>query len=190
MPWRGNNESVVSMNTADLTPIFVNQSGDKLQGVLDMNFNKIINIPTPIERGDVANRDYVDITASSIKTFVKDKYPIVYGFRIQKRVTSTDYTTTVIVVVPNGTSPDNILFQLCHPLLRDIDYRVVTERGTRIPSKAQYILTFYVPVTPYTVIAEGMVYVSQANINTVSGKVINVSLESDRPAVSVIEAEE
>ena len=155
-----------------------------------MNFNKIINIPTPTERGDVANRDYIDIIANNIKTFIKDRYPKVHGFRIERRVTSTDYMTTVIVVVPNGISPNRILFQIYHPLIREVGYRVVTETGTHASAKAYYLLSFHIPSTPYTVIAEGIVYILPADVTTASGKVINISLETDRPTVSVIEAED
>ena len=188
MPWRGNDEPVVSMDTPD---IFINETGDKMRGILDMNLNKIVNIPTPINPADVANRDYVDIIANNTKLFIKDRYPKVYGFRLEKTVSSTDYETTVIIVVPNGVSPNRIFFHTYHPLIRDVNYRVVTERGTNAPSKAYYHLTFAIPsANSYKLITEGILYILHADIVTFSGKSITVSLETERPTVSVNEVDD
>ena len=188
MPWRGNQSILDYITTAD---IFINETGDKMRGILDMNLNKIVNIPTPINPADVANRDYVDIIANNTKLFIKDRYPKVYGFRLEKTVSSTDYETTVIIVVPNGVSPNRIFFHTYHPLIRDVNYRVVTERGTHAPSKAYYHLTFLMPsANSYKLITEGLVYILHADIVTFSGKSITVSLETERPTVSVNEVDD
>ena len=187
MPWRGNDEPVVTVYTPD---IFINETGDKMRGILDMNLNKIVNIPTPINPADVANRDYVDIIANNTKLFIKDRYPKVYGFRLEKTVSSTDYETTVIIVVPNGVSPNRIFFHTYHPLIKDVNYRVVTERGTNAPSKAYYHLTFAIPTSAYKLITEGLVYILHTDIVTFSGKSITVSLETERPTVSVNEVDD
>ena len=187
MPWRGNDEPVVTVYTPD---IFINETGDKMRGILDMNLNKIVNIPTPINPADVANRDYVDIIANNTKLFIKDRYPKVYGFRLEKTVSSTDYETTVIIVVPNGVSPNRIFFHTYHPLIKDVNYRVVTETGTHAPSKAYYYLTFAIPTSAYKLITEGLVYILHADIVTFSGKSITVSLETERPTVSVNEVDD
>jgi hypothetical protein len=189
MPWRDNNE--LPGKTVDSSNAYVNETGDKMRGVLDMNLNKIINIPTPVNPDDVANRDYVDITSRNMRIFVKNYYPQVYGFRLEKTVSSTDYQTTVVIIVPRGVSPNRIFFHTFHPLIRAIDYRVITESGTHTTSKALYVLQFYIPAAsaPYVLITEGLIYVLPFEITSISGKSITVSLETERPTVSVNEAD-
>ncbi len=192
MPWRGNQSTLDYITTFETPDIFINETGDKMTGVLDMNLNKIINVPTPINPADVANRDYVDIITNNTKLFIKDRYPKVYGFRLEKNVSSTDYETTVTIVVPNGVSPNRIFFHTFHPLIRDVNYRVVAVKGSHTSSKAYYHLTFFIPTAnrPYKLITEGLVYILHSDIVTFSGKSITVSLETETPSVSVNEVDD
>ena len=93
---------------SNLDDRYINQTGDKLQGPLDMGFNRIINVPTPISPGDVANRDYVEITRrstiASMNTLIAMQ-PKFYGFQLTKSVTATDTNTEILVTVPKGTDP-------------------------------------------------------------------------------------
>jgi hypothetical protein len=51
-------------------PIYLNQSGDFMEGSLDMNNNKIINIIDPMDPKDCSNKAYVDKSANLTKTYV------------------------------------------------------------------------------------------------------------------------
>lgn len=193
MPWRGNNVNTDSINAVDISEaqkIFVNETGDKMKGTLDMNLNKIINIPTPVNLADVANKEYVDISSNNAKLFISSQWPKVYGFRLEKTVSSTDYETTVIIVVPNRVSPDRIFFHTYHPLIRDVIYRVVKDEGTHSPSKAHFHLTFFIPAQPYKLITEGLIFILPSNIITFSGKVVTFSLETNNPVVSINEVDD
>jgi hypothetical protein len=192
MPWRGNTESIVTVDNSAAQKIFVNETGDKMKGTLDMNLNKIINIPTPVNRSDVANKEYVDISSINARLLVSNEFPKVYGFRLEKTVSSTDYETTVIIVVPNGVSPDRIFFHTYHPFIRDIDYRIVKEKGTHTPSKAHFHLKFLIPteLRPYQLVTEGLIYILPFDIITFSGKAVTFSLETNRPTVSINEVDD
>src|SRR6195952_3205648 len=41
-------------------PIYVNESGDSMSGILDMKTNKIINLGIPNRNDDASNKFYVD----------------------------------------------------------------------------------------------------------------------------------
>jgi hypothetical protein len=61
----GNYLSVQAANN-----IFVNESGDSMEGPLDMKNNKIINIIDPEEPKDCCNKSYVDKSVNITKTYV------------------------------------------------------------------------------------------------------------------------
>ena len=49
-----------------LNPVFVNNNGDTLEGVLNANNEAITNVPTPINPGDCAPKTYVDTSIANI----------------------------------------------------------------------------------------------------------------------------
>lgn len=65
MPYRGSEDSVDStelMDRVEAHAAFIDQSGDIMQGALNMNNNRLTGLPTPSSDSDAANKEYVDIT--------------------------------------------------------------------------------------------------------------------------------
>ena len=59
------NSKGLSLN--DIDSVFINKNGDVMHGNLNMNSNKILDVPQPIENQDVANKEYVDKEINVIK---------------------------------------------------------------------------------------------------------------------------
>lgn len=65
MPYRGSEDSVDStelMARVEAHSVFVNQSGDIMQGELNMNNKRLTGLLAPSSNSDAANKEYVDIT--------------------------------------------------------------------------------------------------------------------------------
>lgn len=81
---------------------YVNQSGDKLQGYLDMNNNRIMNLPSiPIGKKDAVNKEYIETSV-----------PMIHGFRLTKTVTTTDNVSRVTVQATAQHNPNQIMLIL------------------------------------------------------------------------------
>ena len=63
----------IYLRRAAANQLFVNASGDQMQGDLDMKNHKIINLKTPEKPGDAASKTYVDTHAAGIKTLLNTK---------------------------------------------------------------------------------------------------------------------
>ena len=59
--------STIVSSTAASYATKLNRSGGKMTGSIDMNKNKIINLPKPTEENDAVNMDYVDTKIEKIK---------------------------------------------------------------------------------------------------------------------------
>ena len=53
-------ESLYDVNLENLDYKYLNETGDKMRGNLDMNGKKLLNVPLPVEDSDVVNKKYVD----------------------------------------------------------------------------------------------------------------------------------
>ena len=91
------NESTTYFLTKQTGDIqYVNQSGDTMQGDLDMNSNKITNLKYPTDAGDAASKLYVDLNLARV-TFPFKIIPL----HINKVVT----TSRVILVTEELEAP-------------------------------------------------------------------------------------
>ena len=65
--------SIESRPVVDYDKVFINADGDKMEGALDMNKNKLTNIPTPTNPLDAATKEYVDtLKQKVIESLSKD----------------------------------------------------------------------------------------------------------------------
>ena len=56
--------------------IFVEESGDTMEGNLDLNQHRIINLQTPIDDNDAVNKKYIYLVIENIESFMKQKIEI------------------------------------------------------------------------------------------------------------------
>ena len=63
----------IYLRRAVANQLFVNTSGDQMQGDLDMKQNKIINLKNPEDRNDSATKNYVDSHVASFKNLLNQK---------------------------------------------------------------------------------------------------------------------
>ena len=171
----GETESVSECTKLDLR--YVNQSGDKLQGSLNMGLNKIINSPTPTNPGDVANKDYVDICQRN----TINKLPKMYGFQLRKTVTMSDYETQFLVTMPSGTDHRRVSLVIAAPEVDTITNKSISRTGNNILTEVVYRIYFKKPdktKREYQIKVEGFVVIYPVSLVEVSGKQVHFALES------------
>ena len=166
---------------SNLDDRYINQTGDKLQGPLDMGFNRIINVPTPISPGDVANRDYVEITRrstiASMNTLIAMQ-PKFYGFQLTKSVTATDTNTEILVTVPKGTDPLKVSLLATIP---EENLIIKIHRSTPNNEEVLFNIHFARPVPPLVqnnLAIEGYVVIYPSPITIISSNKVQFALES------------
>lgn len=94
---------------ADAIATKLTKSGDTMSGNLDMGSNRVINVPTPVDPTDAANKEYVDSVATGLD--VKESVRVATTGNILNlaSVTSIDGVTLVDgdrVLVKNQTNAD------------------------------------------------------------------------------------
>jgi hypothetical protein len=67
------NQSAIEQS-AVLHQLFINASGDKMSGDLDMNTNRIVNVSDPNQATDAVNKSYMDKSISSSILNLETKY--------------------------------------------------------------------------------------------------------------------
>lgn len=70
-------DSEITTLSSSLPSLYVARSGSQMTGILDMNSNSIVNLPTPISLDDAASKRYVDTAIASIPAAQGDG--VVYG---------------------------------------------------------------------------------------------------------------
>jgi len=152
---------------------YVNQTGDTMNGVLNMNLNKLTGLPTPSDTTDAVSKNYVDSRTK------------VYGFQLSKTITATDYDTYITVTVPIGVDPNRIMLICSHPYLQIIHYRGLTITGTGGPTSTQFRIVFIQPRSSDTVDIklEGLIYILPSIYLSLTGKSIQLSIGSETSEV-------
>lgn len=190
------NVNLLTKSSADAH--YINSSGDAMTGILDMQLNKIKNIPTPVDKGDCANKDYVDIITKMIRSQTNIKLSSFSGFKLEKSLTHDDYLASVNVLVSSEIHPDQVMLFAVHPLLhyvsRGIYVTTSQSSATRDlmsnkqpPNSVQFRLVFRQPVDTETVTnlitVEGFIIIFLSNILSLTDN-CNVSFLTDTPEVS------
>ncbi len=106
-----------------------------MTGILNMNGNRITNLSLPTDNSDAVSKGYVDLRTNRIT-----------GFTHSVTITSTRNSFPLIVVAPNGVSPNQILVIVSpHNMLFEFR-RNMADSGSHAETKVYYRFVFP-PVT-------------------------------------------
>ena len=88
-PYKGSTQTLIESILPKINNIYVNQSGDIMEGSLDMKNNKIINLQNPIDDKDAVTKIYLENIIEN-KKINKDKLPDTFnGFSMaDNRITN------------------------------------------------------------------------------------------------------
>ena len=71
MPFRGQEEAID-------TSAFVSINGDTMEGTLNMNSNRVVNLGEPVNTSDAVTKVYVDTLVNQARAFCVKKSPVLF----------------------------------------------------------------------------------------------------------------
>lgn len=163
MPFRENEKGI---DEADRR--FLNTTGDTLLGEINMNSNRIINLPNPISNSEAVNKSYVDTNLIRLPNAIT-------GFRIVKTVTPEDFKTFLTVVAPIGYSPSQIMLIVSEaPDILSFVERSSSAQGNTMETRQTYQFMFV--NTNRVVSVEGVIFLCKQGFELISGKKAEIRL--------------
>ena len=115
------NSTLISSSTLIIphaNSLYVNEHGDKMEGVLNMNNNKITNVAEPTEFKDVSTKSYVDTAIKDQQQSINDQFLDRKGFiRFDKLPTSTTFHHLFTLNVGNSENARYKISKFQIPLL-------------------------------------------------------------------------
>ncbi len=148
---------------------FLNQGGDTMTGDLNMNGNKITNLPLATADTDAASKVYVDTYC---------KAPIIYAFNFMLNVNNNGSSIVVKTAVFSVTLPKHSMDEISssiilipHPLIKSVRGGVTTYQ-TDSTEMGIYVSLTLPPHTNENITTTGLVIISAGNRSVTSSKVV------------------